>query len=85
LLFYALTFALFISGIFLASFRQYDVASGLLVMAAGLSSIFFREAMASAQNRINGVVGNPGGPVRPTLFLLWGIAVAIVGVAWLLN
>jgi hypothetical protein len=28
---------------------------------------------------------DPGAPVRPTLFLLWGIAVAMVGVAWLLN
>jgi hypothetical protein len=56
-------------------------AGAVLVIAAGVTAILFRAAMVAVQNR---------GPwasaeLRPRLFVLWGIGVVIVGIAWLIG
>jgi hypothetical protein len=82
-LFYALAFGLFSIAVFVG-FQRYEKTSAGFVIAAGLSSIVFRHQMARAQRRIN-PFPKPFESARPTTFVLWGIGLLVLGLAWLVN
>lgn len=84
-LLYILMVMLFVagaSGALLASWR----VGALFVSSSGVIAIMFAPSHASVQRRINEATRhftwNPWGNPRPQLFVVWGIAMILIGFAW---
>lgn len=83
LLEFALTWTLFVAG-GVAISQKFTNAGALLMMGAGVASILFRGSMAAVQNQIKAATWSPWGRVRPQVFVLWGIGLMVLGIAWLI-
>ena len=89
LLLLGLTFALFASGVFVASLRDIGRLGGVLILSAGILAMWRRNELAAAQNRVSAtrwrfLIGGGAMVARPQLFLLWGLAVVAVGIGFLI-
>jgi hypothetical protein len=60
-------------------------ASGMSLVLGGTLAIVFSRAIAQAQELIGSRLGiQSESGLRPLTFVLWGVGVVIVGLAWLL-
>ncbi len=84
---FILVFGLLAAAAFL-TFGETQSAGGTLLVIAGAIAAIKSGSMAKAQNRINEGVGryswNPWGSVSPRLFFVWGVGMAIIGLAMIL-
>ena len=73
----------------LLAFGDAQAAGGMLLVIAGLIAAVKSRSMAKAQNGINQGIGryswNPWGSVSPRLFVIWGVGMAIIGLAMVLK
>jgi hypothetical protein len=78
----ALVMALFASGIFTSV--QHSRVGGVLILIAGILVVWRAHEMAAVQTRLSAtrwrhLLGG-GAPVRPRIFILWGLGVAALGI-----
>ena len=71
------------------TFGDDRAAEGTLLVIAGSVAAVKSKSMAKAQNRIIERIGryywNPWGSFSPRLFCFWGIGIAIIGFAMILE
>lgn len=80
---FALTVTLFVAGAVAVS-QRFTNAGAVLVMGSGVASILLRDSIAAAQNRIKAATWSPWAPVRPRVFVWWGVGLVVLGMAWLI-
>jgi len=84
---FIVVFGLLAAAAFL-SFGNAQAAGGTLLVIAGAIATVKSRSMAKAQARINEGVDryswNPWGSVTPRAFCVWGVGIAIIGLAMIL-
>jgi hypothetical protein len=67
-----------------ATFGAHRDVGAVLLMAAGAICILSSQQLALVHHSIRDVIASPFAPARPTTFVLFGIGLIVVGIAWLI-